>query len=537
MVFQKTTTQLDALVVGAGFGGTYQLWKLRNEGYNVKLVEAGKDFGGVWHWNCYPGARVDINAPLYEFSMSEIWKTWSWKERFPDWQELQNYFAHVANTYDLRKDAIFNTSVTAAKFDDLTSKWTVTTDVGQTFEVKYLLLSTGFSAKRYIPDIKGLHSFKGEWLHPSYWPKEGLDLAGKKVAVIGTGSTGVQLVQSLSKEVGELVVFQRTPNLATPMRQVSFSPEEQSRAKADYPAMYENRTATFGGIDFDFAPKPTFQDSPEQRQEFYEKLWADGSFRYWLATYYDMLFDKAANKEAYNFWRDKTRAKINDPKLKDILAPMEQPHAFGCKRVSLENGYFEVYNQDNVGLVDLKATPIEEITEKGIKTSEREMEFDYIIMATGYDAITGGIMKIDIRGPSGTSISEKWKDGTATFLGMSSEGFPNMFFTYGPQAPTALCNGPVCAELQGDWIINAMNYMREKNLSKIEASKESEQAWAKGVHDIANMSLLPTTKSWYMGDNIPGKHREPLIYLGGVPTYYAECQKSAESGYAGFVLS
>lgn len=509
----EATIKLDALVVGAGFGGVYQLWKLRTEGYNVKLVEAGKDFGGVWHWNCYPGARVDIETPLYEFSMPDLWRDWTWQERFPGWQELQAYFAHVASTYDLRKDTIFDTCVTAATFDDLISKWTVKTNVGQIFEVKYLLLNTGFSAKRYVPDFKGLASFKGHWLHPSYWPKEGLDMAGKKVAIIGTGSTGLQLAQALSKEAKELVVFQRTPNLAIPMRQVSSLGEEQLHPKAEYPALYDGRKHSFGGLDFNFAPKATFQDSPEQRQDFYEKLWAEGSFQYWLGTYHDMLFDKAANIEAYNFWRDKTRAKINDSKLKDILAPMDQPHPFGCKRISLEKGYFEIFNQDNVDLVDLKTTPIEEITEKGIKTSEREREFDYIIMATGYDAITGGIKKIDIRGPSGTSISEKWEKGTATYLGMSTEGFPNMFFTYGPQAPTvrykqylfhgnfadlviqALCNGPVCAELQGDWIINAMNYLQENNLNKIEATKESEEAWAKGVHEIANMSLLPSAKS------------------------------------------
>lgn len=371
--------------------------------------------------------------------MPELWKDWTWTERFPGWQEIQNYFAYVAKKLDLRKDAIFNTTVTSAKFDDAESKWTVNTEGGDIYKVKYLLLNIGFAAKRYIPDYKGFDSFKGEFLHSSKWPKQGIDLTNKRVAVVGTGSTGVQLTQDLGKIVKELVVFQRTPNLAIPMRQLSFQGEEQMYPKSEYPAIFEGRKKSFTGMSFNFIPKATLDDTPEQRLETYEKLWEKGDFHYWVATYQDMLFNEEANKEAYNFWRDKTRARIADPKMKDMLAPMIQPHSFGCKRISLENGYFEVFNQPNVHLVDIKATPIQEITEKGIKTVDKEWEFDYIILATGYDAMTGSIMKIDIRGPSGESLPEKWKEGTCTYLGMSINGFPNMFFTYGPQAPTVHC--------------------------------------------------------------------------------------------------
>lgn len=505
--------ELDALVVGAGFGGVWQVKRLRDEGYNVKLVESGSDFGGVWYWNRYPGARVDSAIPHYEFSDPVLWKDWSWEQRFPGSKELRAYFSYVGDKWDLRKDTVFNTYVQSATWDETTSKWTVKTKDGPTFKAKFFLLNTGFAAKRYTPDWPGLLKFQGTWVHPSYWPHEEPDLTGKRVAVIGTGSTGVQLATDLAKKAGHLTVFQRTPNLALPMRQVDYVDGKQEIPRPEYPSLFEHRKDSFSGFSFNFVPKSTWDDTPEQRKEFYQSLWDKGDFHYWLATYYDMLFTEEANKEAYNFWRDKTRARINDPKQRDILAPMVQPHAFGCKRISLENRYFEIFNQPNVSLVDLKATPIESVTEKGIKTSDGvEHEFDFVVCATGYDAITGGLTSIDIRGTTGGSLQQKWKDGTATNLGMSTVGFPNMFFTYGPQAPTALCNGPTCAEIQGDWIVEVMNHMRSKDLKKVEADAESEKVWAENIWKLANMSLLPGTKSVS-----PRSHRPALtltnIYL------------------------
>ncbi|EOD46289.1 putative cyclopentanone -monooxygenase protein [Neofusicoccum parvum UCRNP2] len=533
-------TELDALIVGAGFGGVWQLHKLRQEGHRVRLVESGDDFGGVWYWNRYPGARVDSSIPHYEFSLPELWSQWTWKERFPDWSQLQAYFAFVADKLDLRRDAQFNTTVTQAVFSDSDSRWTVRTDTGEVFRVKFLLLNVGFAAKRYIPDFPGLDRFKGTWVHPSYWPKDGLDLAGKRVAVIGTGSTGIQLSHEISKVAAQLAVFQRTPNLALPMRQEHYAGDEQIAPKSSYPSIYDMRTKSYSGFDFNFLPRGTFDDTPEQRRQTYEELWKKGDFEYWLATYKDMLFDAAANKEAYDFWRDKTRARIRDPALHEKLAPEVQPHAFGCKRISLENGYFEIFNQDNVRLVDVNATPIAEVTERGIRIGHGDgelLEFDCIILATGYDAITGGLTQIDIRGPAGPSLADKWQQkGASTFLGISSAGFPNMFFTYGPQAPTALCNGPTCAELQGNWIAAVMRHMQEKGLQRIDATPESEEEYVKLVNDIAYTTLLPGTKSWYMGDNIPGKKRQPLLYLAGVHTYYARLNDCAAAGYSGFQL-
>lgn len=528
----------DVIVVGAGFGGCYQLKYFRDQGYKVKLLEAGDGYGGVWHWNAYPGARVDTTIPHYEFSDPKLWEEWSWKQRFPDHTELRAYFNFVAEKWDLRKDTQFNSFVSAATWNDSDATWTVSTREGDTFKSRHLSLNTGFAAKRYIPDWKGIDSFKGEFIHPSYWPHAGLgtDLHGKKIAVIGTGSTGVQLATELAPIAGHLTVFQRSINTCMPMGQVDFENGDQVFPRKEYLEFFKNRNNSYGGFNFNFLGRGTFDDDAEKRRQTYEELWAEGDFKYWLATYHDMLFNKDANREAYNFWRDKTRARLNDERVKDLLAPMEQPYSFGCKRISLEKGFFEIFNQPNVSLMDVNATPIEEVTENGLRTSgdDKEHEFDIIICATGYDACTGGLRQIDIRGVNGRTLYDHWSKGAYTYLGMTVSGFPNMYLTYAPQGPTALCNGPTCAELQGQWIINAVNHMREKGLKKMVASAESEQGWKDTVVNIANATLLPTTKSWYMGDNIPGKPREPLIYLGGVPTYYKTINEEAAGGYAGY---
>lgn len=487
--------ELDALIVGAGFGGVYQLRRLRQEGYKVKLVDSATDYGGVWYWNRYPGARVDSTIPHYEFSDAEVWRSWSWTQRFPGSAELRDYFSFVADKWDLRKDTYFNTRVSAAEWKEDVGRWTIITANGKHFRARYFLLNTGFAAKRHIPDWKGIDRFRGIWVHPSYWPKVEPDLKGKRVAVIGTGSTGIQLSQELSQLAGEFVLFQRTPNLALPMKQVEYSGDEQAFSRDNYLKFFAERSQSFGGFSFNFLDRATFDDSPEKRKATFQQLWDEGDFHFWLATYYDMLFSWDANKEAYNFWRDKTRARISDPRLKDILAPMVQPHAFGCKRISLENGFYEIFNQPNVSMVDLNVTPIVEVTETGIKTTEKLWEFDYVVCATGFDAITGGLNEIDIRGKSGQKLRTKWLDGVRTYLGLAVSQFPNMFFTYGPQAPTALCNGPTCAELQGEWIVNLLNYMRDKGLKEIDPQEDAEAEWAKGVTTIANASLLPTAKS------------------------------------------
>lgn len=397
--------------------------------------------------------------------------------------------------WELRKDTQFNTRVTSATWDTDQSKWMVHTQEGYAFKTKYFLLNTGFAAKRHIPDWEGISSFRGVFLHPSYWPHEDPDLKGKRVAVIGTGSTGVQIVQELAPIVNELVVFQRSPNTALPMGQVNYRGGNQAHPKWIYPDLFRGRKCSFGGYDYNFLERDTFHDSPQARILQYEELWKQGDFKFWLATYKDMLFEKKANDEAYFFWRDKTRARIHDPRVRDLLAPMKPPYPFGCKRIQLENGFFELFDESHVSLVDVNTTPIEEITENGIKTSEKEWQLDFIICATGFDACTGGLTQIDIRGTTGESLKDHWKNGTYTNLGMAASGFPNMFFTYGPQAPTAFCNGPTCAQVQGDWIVEVIKFMEKRGLATIDTLRSSEERWRQIVLDIANSSLLPAAKS------------------------------------------
>jgi len=525
---------LDALIVGGGFGGCYQLKHLREEGYNVKLVDMASDYAGVWYWNRYPGARVDSAVPHYEYSDPDLWRDWRWKQRFPDSGEIRDYFAYVAEKWNLRKDTIFDTCITRAVWNEETKRWLVESKLGMKFDVQFLLLNTGIAAKRYMPDWKGIDSFGGTWIHPSYWPAEEPDLKGKRTAVIGTGSTGVQLAQNLSQIAGELVVFQRTPNLAIPMEQENFTDTCHSISAERYKQVFDGRHSSFGGFDFNFCPRLTFEDSPEERHELYEKLWEKGDFHFWLANYQDMLYREDANSEAYNFWRSKVECRVKDPRAREILAPKKQPYSFGCKRISLENGFYEIFNQPNVYLVDVNKTPIVEVTKSGIKTTEKEWHFDYVVCATGFDAVTGGLVQIDITGTSGQKLADKWKSGVKTYLGMAVAGFPNMFFTYGPQAPTAFCNGPTCAEAQGGFLIRVLNDLSKRKLKRIEAEKDAEVEWGQDVRNFASQSLLPGTKSWYMGDNIPGKPRECLVYLGGVPTYIKTLASCVEGGFTGF---
>lgn len=397
--------------------------------------------------------------------------------------------------WELRKDTQFNARVTSATWDKHGFKWIVHTQEGHVFKTKYFLLNTGFAAKRHIPDWNGISSFKGVFLHPSYWPSEDPELSGKRVAVIGTGSTGIQIIQALAPIVNELVVFQRTPNTALPMGQVNYRDGKQAHQKAVYPDLFRSRKASFAGFDCNFLDRDTFHDLPEARLQLYEHLWKQGDFQFWIATYKDMLFNKKANDEAYLFWRNKTRARIRDPRARDILAPMEPPYPFGCKRIQLETGFFELFDEPHVSLIDANTTPIEEITENGIRTSEKEWHVDYIICATGFDACTGGLTQIDIRGASGESLKDHWKSGTYTYLGMMTSGFPNMFFTYGPQAPTAFCNGPTCAQIQGDWIVEVIEHMEKEGLETIDALRSSEEKWRQTVLDIGNSTLLPAAKS------------------------------------------
>ncbi|KAF2268110.1 cyclopentanone 1,2-monooxygenase [Lojkania enalia] len=513
--------ETEVLIVGAGFGGIYLMHKLRQLGFRCKIYEAGKNIGGIWHWNCYPGARVDSQIPIYEYSMPEVWKDWTWSCRYPGYEELRKYFDHVDKVLDVRKDVAFQTRVVGAQFDKPSAKWVIKTEDGRTAKAKYFLLATGFAAKRHFPDWMGMDKFKGEIHHSSFWP-EGVDVKGKHIAVVGTGSTGVQIAQETSKDAASVTVFQRTPNLALPMQQKPITEDEQIKRKDQYAEAFKYRMTTFCGFQYDFVDRNTFDDTPEVREAFYEERFRLGGFEFWLANYKDLLFDSDANREAYNFWAKKTRARISDPVKRDILAPLEPPHPFGTKRPSLEQNYYEMLDRPENEVVDINMTPIIEFTEIGIKTEDgKHREFNVIALATGFDAVTGGMKNMGLKDVDGIELSEKWKIGTWSYLGMTCAGFPNMFFLYGAHGPTAFSNGPSCIECQGDWIVDAMKKLKDEDIKYIDATRQAEEEWHRK----------------YMSANIPGKPREQLNYAGGIPLYEKECREVLENGFQGFITA
>jgi len=442
----NTESYPDIVIVGAGLGGIYQLHLLKSRGYSVQVFEAGGGLGGIWHWSGYPGARVDSNVPLYEYSIDELWKDWTWTTKFPDRDELLRYFAYVDRKLDISPYVRFNTRVVGAEFDLGSNRWAVRTDDGDITHSRYLILCTAFASKPYIPSFKGLEKFQGLCHHTSRWPQEGIDLKGKRVGVIGTGASGVQVVQECAPAVSQLVVFQRTPNLALPMNQVNLSEEDQKMEKEQlYRDTFRLRRTTSAGFNFNPIPSNTLDVSEGERRAAYEGLWTKGGFSFWLANYADLFTDEKGNDCAYAFWREKVLERINDPVRQEILAPSIPPHPFGGKRPSLELNYYEAYNQSNVDLIDLLKNPIVEITETGVLTCDGVAhDLDVLIMATGFDALTGGITQIDIKGTDGRLIREKWSERVKTYLGLTTANYPNMFILYGPQGPTAFCNGPTC---------------------------------------------------------------------------------------------
>jgi cyclohexanone monooxygenase len=530
------TLVLDALVVGAGFNGLYQLYRLRQLGFRVKLIEAGSELGGTWFWNHYPGARVDSHVPNYEFSMEAVWRDWYWTEKFPGWQELRAYFRHVDETLDLSPDIHFGTRVTGAVYDEQAKRWQVETDCGPTVDTQFLILCAGGITRTFTPDIPGLESFDGVCHHTAEWPAQGVDFQGKRVGVIGTGASGVQVIQEASRTAARLTVFQRTPILALPMRQQRLSREMQAADKPHYPDYFARRADTMGGF-FDIAPRgeSALAVSEAERQAVFEEAWQAGGFHFWVGTFVDTLTDEQANRLAYDFWRDRTRARINEPAMAEKLAPTEPPHPFGMKRPSLEQWYYEVFNQDNVSLVTLKETPIEAVTADGVRVDGEVIPLDVLVLATGFDALTGGLVSIDIRGRDGRSLAEYWAQGARTHLGMAVAGFPNMLMLYGPQAPAAFCNGPTCAELQGEWIMDCLQYLRDRDIACFEATPEAEAQWCEALQEVAETTLLSRADSWYMGANIPGKPRQLLSFLG-LQHYREAVEQSAAEGYSGFTL-
>ncbi|KAI1857464.1 hypothetical protein JX265_011199 [Neoarthrinium moseri] len=522
--------EVDALIVGAGFAGIFMLKTLRDRGNKAVIFEAGNDIGGTWRWNCYPGAGVDSEVPEYEFSWPEVWKSWNWTSNYPTYQDLRAYFDHVDKVIGVKQHCSFNTVVVGANFDTATGQWSVRTEDGRITKAKFLILGTGFAARRYIPDWPGMNKFKGIIHHSSFWPDEEVNVKNKRCAVIGTGASGVQIVQAWGPSAGELHVFQRTPNLAVPMRRKAMSTEDQERSKGVYPELFKLRETSFAGFHYDWYEKNTFDDTPEEREKFYDKVWQDGGFRYWVSLYKDNLFSAEANQQSYDFWAKKTRARIGDPKTREILAPQKMPHFFGVKRPCLEYNYYEQFNRENVDVVDIKENAIKEFTETGITLSDgTHYELDVIAVATGFDVVTGVMTQLGLESIQNTKLQEEWNTGANTYLGTTVSGYPNMFHIYGPHGPTLLSNGPSTVEVQGRWIADLIDKMERQNIKYVNPKREASEEWKKHVVELNDRSLFPTTRSTYMGGSIPGKIYEPVCYSGGIPSYKTEIRKALDT--------
>lgn len=511
---------VDALIVGAGFGGIFCLHELRKLGLNTIIFEAGNDIGGTWRWNCYPGAGVDSEVPEYMYSIPETWKDWTWSTNYPSYQELRRYFDHVDNVLEIKKDCAFNSVVVDARYDLGEGRWHIKTADGRTARARYFIVATGFAAKRYIPEWPGMDKFKGIVHHSSFWPEEHIDVRGKRCAIIGTGASGVQVTQAWGPQAGSLKVFQRTPNLALPMLRRDLTSKEQKEAKKIYPELFSLREKCFGGFLYTFDEKNTFDDNEEERQAFFERLWEGGGFRFWLANYKDYLFDAKSNRLVYDFWCKKVRERIGDPQQRDILAPLEPPHHFGVKRPSLQYNYFEQFNRPNVEAIDIKSNPIVSFTENGIQLQDGTVhELDVICIATGFDIATGGMTNMGLHSIRGTALEDEWKSGAYTYLGTTVNGYPNMFHLYGPHGPTLFSNGPTTVEIQGRWVAQVIKQMERQGIKYIDPTREAAAEWKKRINALSDISLFPTTKSTYMGGNVPGKVFEQVNYAGGEPAY------------------
>jgi cyclohexanone monooxygenase len=524
--------ELDAVVVGAGFAGLYMLHKLRQQGHRVRVFEAGGGVGGTWFWNRYPGARCDVESLDYSYSFSEeLQQEWCWTERFPSQPEILRYLNHVADRFGLRPDIRLSTRVVAAAFDETTLRWEVRTDRGDLVSAQYLIMAVGClsAAATQVPDIPGLGSFSGRWYHTCDWPAGGVNFAGQRVGVIGTGSSGVQVIPVVAREAAHLTVFQRTPNFSIPARNHPLADDYQR----DFKKRYHERRETLRHANFFFAnPRLARTATQDELQAEYEARWQAGGPAF-LAAFGDLLVDQEANDTAADFVRAKIREIVHDPDVAGRLIPRGFP--MGAKRPCLDTGYFETYNRDNVTLVDVRAAPIEQITSAGIRTSAGHHELDSIVFATGFDAMTGALLAIDIRGRGGAELREEWAAGPRTYLGVATAGFPNMFIITGPGSPSVISNMVVSIEQHVDWIGDHVQFMSSQGIKGSEAEAGAQDRWMQQVREVADRTLFPrATNSWYLGANIPGKPRVFMPYVGGVGPYRQICDDVAAQGYEGF---
>ena len=538
MTTEDGKADYDVLIIGAGIAGMYMLHRLREIGLTTRVLEAGTDVGGTWYWNRYPGARFDSESYSYGYSFSkELLEEWEWSEHFSPQPENLRYCNFVADKFGLRRDMDFNSKVTAAHFNDIANLWTLETGDGKHRTARFLITAIGVFAKPMMPAIDGIDSFKGEAYHTATWPHEQVSFEGKRVGVIGTGATAVQLIQEVAKTAGHLTVFQRTPNWCAPLHNRPITAEEQKEIKTSYEEIFAKCRASYAGFMHDSDRRRALQVSDEERQAFYEKLYREPGFGIWMGNFRDMLVDERANTTISEFVAGKIRERVKDPAIAEKLVPTN--HGFGTRRVPMETHYYEVYNQDNVMLVDLRETPITRIMEAGIETSDEMHEFDMIVYATGFDAVTGGYSQIDIRGSGGRTLTDKWADGVRTFLGLQIEGFPNMFTLVGPHNAASFCNIPRCIEQNVDWMADLMTRVKADELNRIESTAEAEEEWTEHVHLMAQRMLFSKTNSWFTGiiSNIEGRdQRSVLLYAGGAPGYRDKCDEVAAADYAGMIL-
>lgn len=524
----------DAIVIGAGVAGLYALHRLRDMGLKVRVLDAASEVGGTWYWNCYPGARVDSQSYIYQYWFSkELIDEWNWDERFPAQPETERYLNFVADKLDLRKDIQFNTRVDGAEWDAAQHLWHIHTEQGDSFDARYFVSCAGMLSAPNAPQFPGHEQYQGIIAHTARYPREGIDLKGKRVAVVGTGATGIQVIQTIASEVAELKVFQRTAQYGVAMRNYHYSDDERAEHKARA-SEYEKRVhGTFTGFDFDLDNGSWYDHTPEKRLEILEKTWADGSLAMWVGTFPEVLSDESVNAEISEFVRDKIRARVNDPELAEKLVPTE--FGFGTYRVPLENGYYDAFNQDNVELVDARANPIVGFTKTGLKTTAAEYDVDVVILATGFDAGTGALTRMNIIGRDGRSLKEEWGQDIRTTLGLQVHGYPNLFTVAGPLAPsTAFCNMTTCLQHQVEWVADCISWLDKKGYKEIEPSTARQDAWVEHHDEVANATLIVKTNSWYTGANIDGKPRRLLSYIGGVPAYRQACDEAKNSEYEGF---
>jgi cyclohexanone monooxygenase len=526
----------DAVVVGAGFGGMYMLHRLRALRLSVRVYEQGDGVGGTWYWNRYPGARCDVESMQYSYSFSdELQQEWDWTERYAPQPEILKYANHVADRFDLRRDIEFSTRVERAVFDESANRWSVTVDGGRTVSASYVILATGCLSNARMPDIEGLKDFKGKVYHTGHWPHEAVDFTGLRVGVIGTGSSSIQSVPVIAEQASHLTVFQRTANFSIPARNAELTAEEREAFRSRYPEIRRfAREEARNGIYTEMPDRGALDDGDNERRAKYEARWAKGGLTF-MSVYNNLALDKPANDTAAGFVRQKIAEIVKDPATAKLLQP--DNHPIGSKRICIDTDYYAAFNRPNVTLVDIKSAGIEKILPNAVRAGGKDYEIDALVLATGFDAMTGSVAKIDIVGRDGKTLNQKWAEGPRTYLGLMSAGFPNLFVITGPGSPSVLSNMIVSIEQHVDWITDCIGYMRDHDLAAIEAERDAEDKWVAHVNEVAHGTLYPQANSWYMGANIPGKPRIFMPYIGGVGAYRQICNDVAAKGYDGFTMT